>query len=118
MLYGIPQYQFNRLQRVLNAAARVVFVVPRFEHISPVLKELHWLPVRYHVEFKIALLVFNLLHGEAPAYLENLLRLKDVGIYRLRSSRQKLLLEQLVKHLETVLLLKLVLLCGIACLLI
>jgi hypothetical protein len=39
LLYGIPQYQFNRLQRVLNAAARVVCVVPRFEHISPILKQ-------------------------------------------------------------------------------
>jgi hypothetical protein len=43
------------------------------------------------VEFKIALLVFKVLHGEAPAYLEDLLRLKDVGTYRLRSSGQKLL---------------------------
>ena len=45
LLYGIPQYQFNRLQRILNAAARVVCQVPRFEHITPSLKKLHWLPV-------------------------------------------------------------------------
>ncbi len=61
LLYGIPQYQFNRLQRILNAAARVVCVVPKFDHISPILKKLHWLPVRYCVEFKIALLVFKVL---------------------------------------------------------
>ena len=91
LLYGIPQYQFNRLQRILNAAARVVCQVPRFEHITPSLKKLHWLPVRYRVQFKIALLVFKVLHGEAPLYLENLLQLKNVGTYRLRSSGQKLL---------------------------
>ena len=55
------------------------------------LKKLHWLPVRYRVQFKIALLVFKVLHGEAPLYLENLLQLKNIGTYRLRSSGQKLL---------------------------
>ena len=91
LLYGIPQYQFDRLQRILNAAARVVCQVPRFEHITPSLKKLHWLPVRYRVQFKTALLVYKVLHVEAPLYLENLLQLKTVGTYRLRSSGQKLL---------------------------
>lgn len=88
----------------LNAAARVVCEIPKFDHISPILKELHRLSVRYRVEFNIALPVFKVLHGKAPAYLENLLRLKDVGTYRLRSSGQKLVLvpRKLLKHLEIV----------------
>ena len=61
LLYGLPQYQYNRLQRVLNAAARMVCLVPKFDHITPVLKRLHWLPVRYRVMFKILLLMYKAL---------------------------------------------------------
>jgi len=39
------------------------------DHISPVLRQLHWLPVRQHVTFKLAILVFKALHGLAPRYL-------------------------------------------------
>ena len=56
LLYGLPQYQYDRLQKVRNVAARVTCLIPTFEHISPVLKVLHWLPVKYRVECKIALL--------------------------------------------------------------
>ena len=44
LLYSLPQYQYDRFQRVLNAAARVVCLVPKFDHIPPVLRRLHWLP--------------------------------------------------------------------------
>ena len=67
LLYGLPQYQYDRLQRVLNAAARVVCLVPKFDHITPVLRRLHWLPVRYRVMFKILLLVYKALHVKAPS---------------------------------------------------
>ena len=49
-----PQYQYDRLQKVVNAAARVTCLIPKFAHITPVLRELHWLPVKFRVEFKIA----------------------------------------------------------------
>ena len=57
LLCGIPQYQYSRLQRILNAAARLVCLVPKFNHITPVLYDLHWLPVFYRIKFKIILLV-------------------------------------------------------------
>ena len=44
LFYGLPQSQYDRLQRVLNAAARVVCLIPKFDHITPVLIGLHWLP--------------------------------------------------------------------------
>ena len=47
LLYSLPQYQYDRLQRVLNGAARVVCLVPKFDHITPVLRRLHWLPVQF-----------------------------------------------------------------------
>ncbi|KAL9959480.1 hypothetical protein ACROYT_G032807 [Oculina patagonica] len=56
LLSGLPQYQYDRLQRVLNAAARVVCLLPKFDHITPILSRLHWLLVRYRVTFKILLL--------------------------------------------------------------
>ena len=91
LLYGLPQYQYDRLQRVLNAAARVVCLVPKFDHITPVLSRLHWLPVRYRVTFKILLLVYKALHVKAPPYISGLLKAKPVGRYNLRSDGQDML---------------------------
>ena len=45
LLYGISKYQVDRLQRVLNSAARVTCCVPRHENITPILMQLHWLPI-------------------------------------------------------------------------
>ena len=49
LLSGLPQYQIKKLQRVLNSAARLVSLKPKFEHISLVLMQLHWLPVTQRI---------------------------------------------------------------------
>ena len=85
LLYGLPQYQHDRLQRVLNAAARVVCLVPKFDHISPHLQALHWLPIKFPIEFKILLLVFKALKLNQPAYLKDMLQYRPNTAYRLRS---------------------------------
>ena len=77
--------------KVLNAAARVTCLIPKFAHITPVLRELHWLPVKFRVEFKIALLVFKTLNGLAPQYLSQLLVVKPRTGYSLRSDSETLL---------------------------
>jgi len=59
------------LQSVQNAAARLVTGTGRCDHISPVLRQLHWLPVRQCVVFKISTLVHRSLSGNAPSYLAN-----------------------------------------------
>ena len=92
LFYGLPQSQYDRLQRVLNAAARVVCLIPKFDHITPVLIGLHWLPVRYRVIFKILLLVYKALHANAPPYISDLLTPKHSGCYSLRSNEQNLLI--------------------------
>jgi len=69
VLHGITGNLLQRLQSVQNAAARLVTRTGRCEHITPVLRELHWLPVRRRVEFKIATLVFKALNNLAPPYL-------------------------------------------------
>ena len=91
LLYGIPKYQLNRLQKVLNAAARVVCLVPKFDHITPTLMRLHWLPVKYRVIFKIVLLVYKALHGLAPKYICDMLTYKQSNNYSLRSDELGLL---------------------------
>ena len=55
LLFGIPKYQHDRLQRILSAATRIVCLVPKFSHHTPVLYNLDWLPESYQIQFKILL---------------------------------------------------------------
>ena len=75
---------------VQNAAARVVAQAGGREHITPVLFRLHWLPVQYHITFKILLLTYRALHGLAPSYLTALLTPYQPS-RALRSGQQHLL---------------------------
>ena len=59
LLYGLPQLQIDKIQRVQNAAVRLIFEQPKFCHITPVLSQLHWLPIKYRIEFKILLMSFK-----------------------------------------------------------
>lgn len=90
LLYGLPKYLIKQLQRVQNAAARVVTVSPKFCRITPVLKDLHWLPIDLRIEFKILTITYKALHGLAPTYINGLL--KNYHPSRdLRSSKKNLL---------------------------
>ncbi len=73
LLIGLPQAQINKLQHVMNCAARLISVVGKFDHISPVLKSLHWLPVEFRIKFKVLCLAYKALHGLAPSYLSDTL---------------------------------------------
>ena len=92
LLYGLPASHLNKVQRVLNAAARLVCRAPCYCRITPLLYELHWLPVKQRISFKILLFVFEAIHGIAPMYLRELLSIKRSGNYNLRSSLHGLLL--------------------------
>ena len=92
LLYGLPASHLNKVQRVLNAAARLVCRAPRYCRITPLLYELHWLPVRQRISFKILLFVFKAIHGFVPTYLRELVSIKRLGNYNLRSSSDGLLL--------------------------
>ncbi len=67
----------RRLQSVQNAAARLITGLRRREHITPVLRHLHWLPVCRRVQFKLSTLVYCSLAGTAPAYLAGECRLNS-----------------------------------------
>ena len=56
LLYGATEYQIKKLQRVMNASARLVYRAPKYCHVTPLLREHHWLPVRLRVDFKILLI--------------------------------------------------------------
>ena len=87
LLYGVSDRLMCHLQSVQNAAARLVTVARRCNHITPILQQLHWLPVWQRVLFKIAVLVFQCLAGQAPSYLSDDCRpVSDSRPHRLRSS--------------------------------
>ena len=91
LLYKVPAVHMSKLQRIQNSAARLVCSTPRFNHITPVLFSLHWLPVAYRIEFKILVLTFKAIYQLAPSYICNLVRLKEKCKYQLRSSEELLL---------------------------
>ncbi|KAI2648501.1 putative RNA-directed DNA polymerase from transposon BS [Labeo rohita] len=73
LLGGCPASSINKLQIVQNAAARVLTRSRKYDHITPILKSLHWLPIRFRISYKIALLTYKALNGLAPAYLTSIL---------------------------------------------
>ena len=70
LLTRIANTQVKRLQSIQNAAARLVSGARRRDHITPVLRSLHWVPVRRRIIFKTAVLVRKCIHGVVPAYLQ------------------------------------------------
>ena len=73
LLFRPPQKTLNKLQIVQNTSAHIITRTPRRHHITPVRKELHWIPVRHRIQFKISTFTFKDLHGQAPDYIESLL---------------------------------------------
>ena len=68
LLYGVTDNVMRRVQSLQNAAAHLITGARRRDHITPVLSQLHWLPVRWQVEFKLACLVRQALCGQTPIY--------------------------------------------------
>ena len=73
LLSGSPQTVVKSLQLIQNAAARVLMKIKKRDHISPILASLHWLPVKSRIEFKILLLTYKALNGQAPSYIRDLI---------------------------------------------
>ena len=90
LLFGVPKHHLKKLQRVQNAAARVVTRSGKYEHITPVLMDLHWLPIVQRIHYKILLLTFKALHGMAPEYIQDLIKVSRKSRC-LRSNAQNLL---------------------------
>ena len=70
LLCGAPSTLINKLQRIQNIVARIISGHGRYEHITPVLKSLHWLPVQQRIKFKTLVLVYKAINNLAPVYLQ------------------------------------------------
>ena len=99
LLYNVPKCTLKKLQSVQNAAARLITCSRKYDHITPILKELHWLPISERIKFKIMLLTFKALHQKSPVYIQDL-----VAYYqppRILRSSNLLLLNPTNFHLKT-----------------
>ncbi|KAJ8399422.1 hypothetical protein AAFF_G00411340, partial [Aldrovandia affinis] len=69
LLAGLPASAIRPLQLIQNAAARLVYNLPRHSHVTPLLTTLHWLPVIARIKFKTLVLAYQAVKGSAPTYL-------------------------------------------------
>ena len=75
VLAGSPQVLLDKIQRVVNCTASLIYKASNSAHITPLLFDLHWLPISSRIQYKIALTCFHIISGTAPSYLSELLHL-------------------------------------------
>src|SRR6218665_1466770 len=90
LLYGTSESNLNKLQRVQNDLARVVLRAPWRCHAPHLLRDLHWLPIRFRITYKVVLMTYKVRHSKEPSYLYSLLH-DYIPTRVLRSSDQHLL---------------------------
>ena len=80
ILFNLPKNKIERLQRIQNQAARMLKRIPRRNHITPVLKDLHWLRINERIEFKILILTHRAFYETGPRYLSELIKKHNSSI--------------------------------------
>ena len=88
----ISDHHMQKLQRVMNASTQLIFRAPKNCHITPFLQQLHSLPIRLRIEFKILLITFKVLQGSAPKYLIDLISVLPPSRYDFRRNNRGILL--------------------------
>ena len=76
LLYGISSHNTERLQKFQNSCARLIFRKRKQDHVSHILRELHWLPAEARTYFKLLCYVYKCLHDLAPSYLSELVSIR------------------------------------------
>ena len=90
LLCGVPKKTIKKLQCAQNASARLIMLAKKRDHVTPLLRELHWLPVTYRSDFKTLIITYKVLNGLAPQNINNLLT-AYVPRRNLRSANQRFL---------------------------
>ena len=93
LLGGLPSNLLQRLQQVQNMCARIIMLSNKRDHVTPLMKELHWLPIKCRMNYKLLMLTFKCLHQLAPQYLADLVTIYEPG-RSLRSSNTLSLTER------------------------
>ena len=75
LLAGSPSFLLDQLQRVQNHAARLISRSSKYDHITPLLHSLHWLPIKKRIHYKVASLCYNSFNSTLPQYLQELLHI-------------------------------------------
>ncbi|KAK3538506.1 hypothetical protein QTP86_006644 [Hemibagrus guttatus] len=104
LLAGLPLNAIRPLQMIQNAAARLVFNLPKFSHTTPLLRSLHWLPVAARIRFKTLMLAYKAKNGPAPSYLKALVTPRTAPRLLRSTSTARLVppsLREKVRHLST-----------------
>ena len=78
LFVNLPTYQLQKLQKLQNYAACIIFKKPKKTHIlvTPLLTDIYWLPMKARIGYKIAMLVYKCLNGLAPPYITKLIKAK------------------------------------------
>ena len=101
LLYGLPRNDNNKLQRPQNMAARLIRNTPRYCQITPVLYQLHWLPISVRIKFKVILIRFKATHGLVPYHRQNLTKVKEKSSHNLGSNDELFLAPPTFKSKKT-----------------
>ena len=80
LLYGLPKYQICKPQRVQKTAARLISNTRKYDRISPVLYNLHWLTVFYCIYFTILTITVKAIHGMSPSYISDLVSIRTCSL--------------------------------------
>ena len=79
LLYGTYGKNLVKLQRLQNVAAKIIVGGSKYEHVTPILRELHWLPVESRIHFKIMVLVHRAVNDTGPVHLQELVNMYRPG---------------------------------------
>uniref|UniRef100_A0AAR2KZX5 Reverse transcriptase domain-containing protein n=1 Tax=Pygocentrus nattereri TaxID=42514 RepID=A0AAR2KZX5_PYGNA len=78
LLAGLPMRTIRPLQLIQNPAARLVFNLPKFSHVTPLLRSLHWLPVAARIRYKTLMLAYKAKNGPAPSYVRSMVKARSL----------------------------------------
>src|SRR5258706_436071 len=82
LFLNLPSSELNRLQLILNTAARAITKTPKIHHITPILKSLHWLKINERIHYKILSITYKTLQSQQSSYLHSRLLLQTNNITR------------------------------------